>query len=116
MLSSTSGEKQCERGEWEAAVVQVHGEVATAVLCCVTFSSSLPGKELVAKATGVRFWFREAGKCPSLAGVHSCPPMTTDAGLCGGCSAGSCSWQQGREPEGAGMVQAAGKAAMQVLW
>lgn len=70
------GEKQHARGEWRAGVAQVHGEVPTAAQCCavVMLSSSLPGKELVAKAMDVWAWFREAGKCCGLAGVHSCPP------------------------------------------
>lgn len=70
--------KQRERGEWKADVAQVHGEMPTAAQChaAVALSSSLPGKELVAKATDVWACFREAGKWSGLAGVHGCPPSS----------------------------------------
>lgn len=76
MLSSAPGEKQRESEEWKSDIAEVHGEMFTAARClaAVVPSSSLPGKELEAKATDVWSWFREARKCSGLAGVRSWPP------------------------------------------
>lgn len=71
VLPSTPREKQRERGEQRAAVAQVQGAKPTAAQCCAA-GTSLPGRELVTTATGLWFWFRQAGKCSGLAGVHGC--------------------------------------------
>lgn len=72
VLPLTPREKQHERGEWRAAVAQVRGAMPTAAQCCAA-GGSLPGKELIATATGLWAWFRQAGKCSGLAGVCDCP-------------------------------------------